>query len=105
MQVGQISDQWVMQVFVVEFVVCGGRGGLMSGGLERWSASECLGVVWKDVVSSGGGNCRVGSVGFTVGVSSDLRVIWDGFKGGMVVGWWRMKAGCWVDLREQFGEV
>ena len=51
------------KVFVVELGVCSGRGGLMSGGLERWSAGECLGVVWKDAVSSGGGNCGVGSVG------------------------------------------
>ena len=33
------------------------------------------------------GNSGVGCVGFTVGVSSDLRVIWDGFRGGMAVKW------------------
>ena len=59
------------KVFVVELGVCGGRLGLLSGGLERWRSGELLGVVWKDAVSSGGGNCGVGSGWFTVGKLGD----------------------------------
>ena len=51
------------KVFVVGFKVCGGRFGLLSGGLERWRFGELLGVVWEDAVDCGEKDCGVGSVG------------------------------------------
>ena len=45
------------------FKVCGGRFGLLSGGLERWRFGELLGVVWEDAVDCGEKDCGVGSVG------------------------------------------
>ena len=65
-------------------------------------SGDYLGGVWWEAASCGGGNC--GRIG--VGLQVEFQVdFWGGFSGGMVVGRWRMKAGCWVDLGEQFGEV
>ena len=87
-------------MFVVKFGVCGGWLGLMSGVLGRWRSGDYLGGVWEKSVDWGEGNSGVGCVGFTGGVSGDLRVIWDGFGGGMAGKWWEGIAG----LLGEFGE-
>ena len=49
------------------------------------------------------GNSGVGCVGLTVGVSGDLRVIWDGFCGGMAGKWWEGIAGFLGELGGAIG--
>ena len=71
MGVGTSSGPKVTQVFGVKFGSCGGREGLMSGALERWKSGELLGEVWEEAAGCGEGNCVVGCLGFTGGVSGD----------------------------------
>ena len=78
---------------------------MRSGALERWMFGDYLGGVWWEAMSCGGGNCGRIGVGFAAGslvIRRCFRVVSGDEK---AVGWWRMKAGCWVDLGEQFGEV
>ena len=56
--VGTNSGPKVTQVFGVKFGSYGGRGGLMSGALERWESGEFLGGVWKEAAGWSDGNCE-----------------------------------------------
>ena len=88
--VGRISGQRLMQVFVMEFAVCGGWLGSRSGVSGRWMSGGFLGGVWEEATGCGEGNCVVGCLGLTGGVSSDqgsfyvMERQWDG--GGRKLG-------------------
>ena len=62
-------------MFVVEFGGCGGRFGLLLGGLERWMSGGSLGGVWEGAAGCGEGNCLVGCVGLQVEVRWCFRVV------------------------------
>ena len=71
-----ISGQRSGQVFVVELAVCGEGKGWRLGAFGRWRLGGYLGGIWEEVAGCGEGNCGVGCVGFTGGVSGDLKVFY-----------------------------
>ena len=71
MGVDRIFGQWLMQVFGVEFSVCGGWLGLMVGVLRRWRSSESLEEVWEKAVSWSRGNCER----IRLGLQLELQVV------------------------------
>ena len=87
MEDGRFSGLKVTQVFVVAFLAGGEGEGWRLGALGRWRSGGFLGGIWEGSVDWSEGNSGVGCVGFTVGVSGDVQVIWDGFSGGMAVKW------------------
>ena len=76
MGVDRISGQWLMQVFVVEFSVCGGWSGWKLGVLGRWRSGDYLDEVWKEVAGWSEGNCEVSWCWVAGGESGDHEVIW-----------------------------